>query len=318
LITNTSAFKRRGQERRVNLINVMLCLAALVLLPGSANAGKSKQFWVSGTATVVEPDRITITGPTGQEYTIVPIEDFTSRVAVGSQVTAYYTPENGVNKLDYLEYALENFFVSPDVIRLRTRKVIILPHPGVPDSMGIIDEIGRYLAANMGWYIAPSVLAQELEKRFHRLSPLDAVDPATGEFDLSRYQKGQDNLMADLASKARVDAALDITVEQVEAPYQNGEAEWDEVVEAIATKGSRAMSLLPRLPEHGKVPATTIVMNLFDKQGRIMWNRQRGFAVLWVRVGVAGKFRPRPLTEVYQNVEGVRAWLSETFASLVG
>jgi hypothetical protein len=302
----------------MNLTKVMLCLAALVLLPGPAKAGKSKQFWVSGVVSVVEPNRISIIGPTGQEYAIVPIEDFTSRVAVGSQVTAWYTPENGVNKLDYLQYALENFFVSPDVIRLRTGKVIILPHPGVPDSMGIIDEIGRYLAANMGCYIAPSVLAQELEKRFRQPSPLDAIDPATGEFDLSRYQKSQNKLMADLASEARVDAALDITVEEVEAPYENGEAEWDEVVEAIATKASHAMFLLPRLPERGTVPAATVVMNLYDKQGRILWNRRRGFAVLRVHVGIGGKFRDRPLTEVYQNVEGVRAWLSQTFARLVG
>jgi hypothetical protein len=302
----------------MNIAKVILCLAALMLLSGPAKAGKSKQFLVSGMVSAVEPNRITIIGPKGLEYTVVPMEDFTSRVAVGSQVTAWYTPENGVSKLDHLQYALENFFVPPDVIRQTIRKVIILPHPGVPDSMGIIDEIGSYLATNLGWYIAPSYLAEEFEKRSRRPSPLDAMDPATGQFDMSRYQKGQDTLMAELASKARVDAALDISVEEVEAPYNRKKAEWDEAVELITSKAILAMSVLSIVPERGTVPAATVVMKLYNKQGRILWNRRRGFAVLAVLTGIGGKLRDRPLTEVYDSPVGVQAWLSQTFARLGG
>ena len=318
LKTMTNAYKRRGEEEGRSLTKVILCLAALVLLAGPAKADKSKQLWVSGTVRRVEPNLITIIGPKGQDYTVVPVEDFTSRVAVGSQVTAWYTPENGVNKLDFLQYALENFFVSPEVIRQTIRKAIILPHPQVPDSMGIIDEIGRYLATNLGWYIAPSFLAEGLWKRSRQPSTLDAFDPATGQFDMSRYLKGQDALMADLASKARVDATLDITVEEVEAPCDQKKAEWDEVVEVIATKAARAMTILSKVHEEGTVPAATVVMKLYDKQGRIVWTRRRGFAVLAVQTGIGGKFRDRPLTEVYQNLVGVQAWLSQTFARLVG
>ena len=83
LKTETSAYKDRRQERRMNIAKVIFCLVALILLCGQAKAGKGKQFRVSGIVSDVEPNRLTIVGPKGLEYTLVPIEDFTSRVGVG-------------------------------------------------------------------------------------------------------------------------------------------------------------------------------------------------------------------------------------------
>jgi hypothetical protein len=293
------------------------CLAALILLPGLLQAGESKQLSVSGIVKVIAPDRIIIVGPGDQECTVVPAEDFTTRVAVGSRVTAWYALKGGVNRLTRLQYAMENDFVSPDLIRLRIKKVVIFPHPGVPDSMGIIDEITRYLEANMGWYIAPSSLAEELEKRFSQTPLLDAFDPATGQFDMSHYQTSGGWTMADLAEQARVDAVVDIRVEEVRAPFAHGVAEWDDMAESIATRSSVILSPLMALTDRGQVPAATVVMNLYDKQGRILWNRQRGFAVLEVRAGGTGRFRDRPLKEVYQDEDNVHEWLAQTFTNLV-
>ena len=208
--------------------------------------------------------------------------------------------------------------MPPDVIRQTIRSVIILPHPGVPDSMGIIDEIGNYLTADLGWDVAPLYVTEELGKKSCPSPLLDAMDPATGQFDLSRYQKSQGALVAELVSKARVDAALDIRVEEVEAPYAKHRAEWDDATERITSKAIIAMSVLSIVRDHGTVPAATVVMKLYDKQGRILWTRRRGFAVLAVQTGIEGKFRDRPLTEACENLDDVQTWLSKTFARLGG
>ena len=314
--TMKSACERRWRDRVRDAGKIVFCFAALVLLPLQAAAGRPKQFWVRGTVSAVEAGRIGIIGPKGREFTVIPSEDFSSRVAVGSQVTAWYTPENGVNRLDYLQLATENFFVPPETIQRTVRKVLIIPHPNVPGSMDLINEVGEYLATNVGWFIAPTALGEELWKRAHKPSPVDAIDRDTGQFDMALHRRNQAKLMADLTSKARVDAVLDITVEQVEAPFKSKKAEWDEVSEMVATKGALAMTVLSSIGNAGTVPAATVAMNLYDQQGRILWNRRRGFAVLALETGIGSRFRERPLTEVLQNQASVQAWLGRTFARL--
>lgn len=311
-----SACERRWQDRVRDAGKIVFCFAALALISLQAATGKSKQFWVRGTVRTVEAGRLSIIGPKGREYTVIPNEDFVSRVAAGSQVTAWYTPENGVNRLDYLQLATENFFVPPEAIQRTVRKVLIVPHADVPGSMDIINEIGEYLAANTGWFIAPAALGEELWKRAHKPSPVDAIDRNTGQFDMALHRRNQARLMADLVSKARCDAALDITVEQVEAPFRNKKAEWDEVSELVATKGALAMTVLSSIGTAGTVPAATVAMNLYGQQGGILWNRRRGFAVLALETGIGSRFRERPLAEVLQNQASVQAWLSQTFARL--
>jgi len=298
-----------------------LLAAALVLsaLPTVLLAGEKrpKQIKMVGLTTAVEPTRVTIVGRDASEVTIVCKEDFTSKVGVGSQVTAWYTPKDGVNYLDWLEYPLENFFVPANEIRETIKKIIILPNSSVPDSQGIVDGIGKYLETNLGWYVAPRMLAEEIRRRSKRSdSTLAYIDPATGQFNMDRYLRAQRALIVKLVSETRVHAVLEVNVEQVQARFIAQVAVWDGVEQAMATKAVRTLALLAHLPEDGQVPAATVEMKLWGPQGKLLWSNRRGFAVLAVQTGLGNKFRDRLLIEVYQDQASVEKWLVMTLGTL--
>ena len=150
----------------------------------------------------VEPAQITILSGNGGEVTATTQEDFTQKVAVGSKVTAWYSVRDGANVLDWMEYPRENFFVPAEQIRTQIRKVIILPSSEVPDADGLFDAMADYLES-FDWYVAPRELAEQIRDRalkphataatdsgFPR-STLDAINPSTGEFDISRYTQAE-------------------------------------------------------------------------------------------------------------------------------
>jgi len=311
-----------GWERARWVLRVGLCgLACAALLGFPAGTGAREKRPISlkvvGLTTAVEPTRVTIAGTDGHELTVVCQEDFTLKVGLGSKVTVWYTPKEGVNKLDWMEYPLENFFVPADLIRGQIKKVITLPNATVPDSEGIVDRITKYLEANLGWYVAPSILAQEIRRRSARSnSTLEAIDPATGQFDMNVYLQSQRQLIAHLASETRVDAVLEVDVERVQAKFDRHIAEWDGVAQPVASNATRTIWSLSILPVTGEVPAATVVMRLWDARGKLLWGNRRGFAVLALRVGIGGGFRDRPLSEVYQDEASIQAWLAETLGTL--
>lgn len=308
------------QGGRWPCLPAFLLVLALIGLPQTMHCREKrvKSREMTGVATAVEPTRVTVLGTKGQELTLVTDEDFTMRVAVGSEVTAWYSPKDGVNHLDWLEFPLENLFVPADRIRSGVKKVIILPSCNVPEGEEIIERIAKYLKANMGWYLAPSALAEEIRRRSRGLnSTLDAVDPATGQFDMSRYLQSERRFMGSLATQARVDAVLEIHVEQVMAKFYDQVAEWDGVVEPVATRMTRLTAGLLPVPINGDVPASTVDMKLWSQQGGLLWSNRRGFAVMALRTGVGNNFRDRSLTEVYQNTAIVQAWIAEALAALV-
>lgn len=304
-----------GQDFRAKALLVLLLLG----LPTVAG-GREKppgQFQVEGKAFSVEPTQVTIVDPKGQTVTVICKEDFTLKVAVGSEVTAWYTPKNGVNRLDWLQYPLENFFVSAERIRRQIKKVVLLPNYGVPDSRELVDRIAGYLENNLGWYVAPAMLAEEIRRRSGQMtSTLDAIDPATGEFDVKRYLDSQRRLIERLASETRVNAVLGVTVEEVQAKFRNQVAEWDGVTEPVAGKVTRAAAKMQPIAVSGDVPAATVEMKLWDSHGNLLWSNRRGFAVLYFRSGLGNRFRERPLTEVYQNEAGMNEWLAATLGTL--
>jgi hypothetical protein len=270
-----------------------------------------------GVTTAVEPTQVTILGADGHELTVVCEEDFTMKVGVGSKVTVWYTPKNGVNKLNWLEYPLENFFVPGDLIRSRVKKVIPLPSSRVPDSEGIVDRIAKYLEANLGWYAAPAVLAEEIRRRSPvSNSTLEAIDPATGQFNMNRYLQSQRQLFTRVASETRVDAVLEINVERVQAVFTRHVAEWDGAAQAVASGGTRALWSVGVIPVTGEVPAATVVMKLWDAQGKLLWSNRRGFAVLAVLNRAGTSFRDRPLAEVYEDEPSIQAWLVDVLGAL--
>ncbi len=294
-----------------------LLVLALILSP-AALAAHEKSLKMTGIATVIEPTRVTVVGAKEGEVTVVPKEDLTSKVAPGAQVTIWYTPKDGVNYLDWMNYPLEEYFVPADQIRREVKKVIILPTYGVPNSEGIVEEIQRYLERKMGWWFAPAALAEEIRSRAKvSSSALGEIDPASGEFNMGRYMQEQGRLVATVLSEANVDAVLQINVELVQAHFIGSMAEWDGAGQVVSTKLVRALSVLARMPDEGDVPATTVDLKLWGPHSKLLWTNRRGFAVLVTQTSVGASFRDRPLAEAYRDEVSVRNWLDTTLGNLV-
>jgi hypothetical protein len=57
-------------------------------------------------------------------------------------------------------------------------------------------------------------------------------------------------------------------------------------------------------------------MNLWSQSGKLLWKKRRGFAVLGVQSGMGGKYRERPLKEVYDDTAAMQRWLVATLSQL--
>lgn len=300
-----------------------VCAGLFLALPAFmlAREKQPKSHKLAGLATAVEPSRVTILGQGGMEVTVRTEEDFTEKVAVGSKVTAWYHVKDGVSVLEWLQYPLENFFLSAGEIRSQVKKIIILSSSSLPNADGLFDAMAGYLKSNLGWYVAPQFLAEEIRKRLDRMrtsgSTLQAINPSTGEFDFARYLQTQRELTRKLASEARVDAVLEANVEQVQAEFDQQVAFWDGVEQPVASKGSRTFVAMLSFPMTGEVPAATVVLKLRDAQGKLLWSKRRGFAVLALEIGVGKNFRDRPLAEALEDQASVGSWLAMVFGSFL-
>jgi hypothetical protein len=293
-------------------------LLAGVSLGLQARDKDSKLLKVVGVVTEVGPARLTVATADGQEVTLTTQEDFTKRVAVGSKVTAWYLVESGSNLLERLEYGEEKGSLPSTQIRSSIKKIILLPSSSVPDADGVFDAIENYLGSRFGWYVAPRVLAEEIRNRTGKsATPLEAMNPETGEFDMTTYLGSQQNLVTKLASETRVDAVLEARVEQVMAKVSRRVASWDGNEEVIGGKGSRTMAKFAIVPQKGEVSASTVVLKLWDAQGKLLWSARRGFAVLGVPESTSGKLRYRALPEYLEDSASVEKWVKTVFGSLL-
>jgi hypothetical protein len=296
----------------------LLCAAILAASPGAARGDekKPKSLKMVGIATEVTSTTVTVHGEK-DEVTVQTREDFTEKVAPGSEVTAWYHRQEGGDILDWLEYPLESFFIPRNEFPPSLKKVIILPSSTVQDADGLLDAIANFMETRLGYYVAPRMLAEEIRNRTLRAhSTMDAIDPATGEVDISAYTQAQRNLIQKLASETRVDAVLQADVELVQVNFHAHIAVWDGVREPVAGKGTRTLGFFAPVIHDGHVPAATVVLKLWDPNGKLLWRRRRGFAVLAWMTGV-GKFRDRPISEVLQNTAGVQEWLEALFAAFL-
>lgn len=292
----------------------------MLLLPMLVQAAEKrpKPLKIVGLATQVEPTRVSIMGEKAEEVTVQTQEDFTEKVAVGSKVTAWYFPQQDGNILQWLEYPLENSFVPPAQIRGQVKKAVILPSSGVPDAEGLFDAMASFLESQLGWYVAPRMLAEEIRDRALKShAALEAIDPASGEVDLARYVQAQRELIRKLASETRVDAVLEANVELVQVDFRSHVAAWDGAQQPVASKTSRTLAMVASLPGDGHVPAATVVVKLWDPQGKLLWSHRRGFAVLALQVGLGNKFRDRPIPEVLGDTASVERWLRLVFDSFL-
>jgi hypothetical protein len=290
---------------------------AAALPGGLMAAGKSqKPLKINGLLTQVEPTRLTIRDDKGNDVTIQPKEDFTEKVAVGAEVTAWYYPGGSVNELQWLEYPLESAFVSPAQFLGKIKRIILLPSSSAGDADGLYDAVENFLQTHLGWFVAHRMLAEEIQRRSQKAqSTLDVIDPATGNVDLSRYATAHDELIQKIVDLTRVDAVLEADVEQVQVNFRSQVATWDGEQQLVSTKTSRALTLMAAIPLDGHVPAATAVFKLWDAQGRLLWTHRRGFCVLALQQGIGMKFRDRPISEAVQDTERTQKWLNQVFGS---
>jgi hypothetical protein len=307
---------RRGLTERSTLGKLLIVILMLGGVLCVAAALEKAPKWVRhshkrvGIVTGVEPTRVSLVGIDGHILTFITKEDFTLKVAIGSQVTVWYTPREGANYLDWMEYPLENFFGPVNDVRTGIKKIILLPSSSVTGGEGIFDAIANYLVTNLGWYVAPRALAEEIRSQSGAGKPLlQAIDPASDKFDMDSYLQSQRDFIPQLAAEARVDAVLEVNIEKVQAEFAQSIAAWDGVTEVVGSKLARVSTAVTGLPVRGEVPATTVVMRLWSPYGKLLWSNRRGFAALYIWVG-GGKFKERPLSEVYQNTAGMQSWLA--------
>jgi len=188
----------------------------------------------------------------------------------------------------------------------------------VGDADALFDAMADFLKSKLGWYVAPHTLATEIRRRARKSdSTLDLIDPTSGAVDFSTYVQAERDLIRSLAADARLDAVLQADVELVQVNFRSQMAVWDGVRQPVSSKLSRAVAVLSPLPVQGHVPAATVILKLWDSQGKLLWSNRRGFAVLALQVGVSSKFRDRPIAEVLKDKVSVEKWLSATFGSLL-
>jgi hypothetical protein len=112
---------------------------------------------------------------------------------------------------------------------------------------------------------------------------------------------------------------LEIKVDKVKAPVRGSLASWDDMTETVADMKTRALSKLTPMgmvAGTGWVYAATAEMNLWSRNGKLLWKKKRGFATLGFQTGMGSSYRQRPLAEVYGNPQAMQNWLDTTLGNL--
>jgi hypothetical protein len=298
----------------------ILCLICVICAICGSAAQKPQHTGtkLEGFATAVTPTSITVFDKKSSEIEIHTDKDYTALVGIAAPVTVWYTTEGGVNHLEDIVYPSSGTFVPVNQVGEGIKRIIILPRPeGVENTRGLISAISQYLTDNAGWFVAPPEMAVEIAARSKdSASSLDAIDSNTGEVDMQRYMNPQHGLVMAIAKETRSDAVLVIHILKVKATVRRGIAEWDDMTEPVASRKARTFSPLDGLGSKSWVYAATADMSLWNPEGKLLWKKRRGFAVLGVQTGMGSKYRERPLTEVYEDSAAMQHWLAETLRLL--
>ena len=121
--------------------------------------------------------------------------------------------------------------------------------------------------------------------------------------------------MTSIADESHSDAVLEIKIVKVKANVHSGIASWDDMSESVASRTARTITPWEGLGK-GWVYAATADMSLWSKDGKLLWKKRRGFATLAVQAGFGGKYRERPLKEIYGESDLMQRWLVDTLSAL--
>ena len=307
---------RRSKVGRNRWLRLGVILSLGLAATSLAADKQPRPLKIVGLATEVEPARVTIRDTKGNEVTLQPKEDFTEKVAIGSAVTAWYFPRSNVNELQWLEFPLENLFVSPKQFCPQIKRIILLPSSKVEDADGLYEAMEGFLQSKLGWFTAHRMLAEEIRDRADKSdSTLKYINPETGDVDLAAYAQTHRRLIQRVASTTHVDAVMETNIEVVQVNFRSQRAVWDGAVQPVSSVTLRTLAFISALPIDGHVPASTVVLKLWDAQGKLLWSNRRGFCVLALQRGVGDKFRDYSVSEALQDKASVDKWLTSVFAS---
>jgi hypothetical protein len=292
---------------------VPLTLAAILC---SAAEESKKIQKLKGVVTEVTSTRLTVDDGKKGEVVIHTDEDYSERVSVGMQVTAWHYELAGAQRLDRIEYPLEVSLVEPGDFIPRIKKIILLPSSNAGDADAIFTEIERLFQSRFNWVIGHRMLAEEIRRRSMKERGLNSVIAAPrSETTAETLVPAEPELIQRIAEGARADAVLEVRVEYILLKVKSSTAEWDGQRETFGSQSARFASAITLRPVRGQVPVATVVLKLFDAQGHLMWKNRRGFRVLALQVSMGNKFRDRPLAEGVEDSAFMSGWLSQVFAS---
>jgi hypothetical protein len=305
--------------RRAGVLAAMILVFSSGLCRAKDKKGSANTVKVEGLLTEVQPAKITIQSGQGNPSALATSKDYSSELAAGLRVTVWYTPGQDSNLVQSVESPLDNFFTPPSGIEESIHKVIILPKSNVAGADGFLDAMEQYLKSHLNWYVPPRALAEEVKTIVERRSSLDAIDPNTGDVDMSKFVTGEGDLIKRIASETRVDGVLEVNIIQVpvEMDTGRGSVKWDGVEETLGSKMSRTLGKLSFAHTSAQVPATTAYLKLWDAQGNLLWMAHRGLFLLADESGGFGaKIEERSLAGALMDSAAVEQRLELLFGSL--
>ena len=286
------------------------------IVPDALAAPDGQKRSVKGIVTGVEATSLIIQDRGDTELTLHTSQDYSESVSVGMQVKAEYREQGGILKLDALDYPLEVSLAPPQEFLPRVHRIILLPSSNAGDASPLFDEIERLLRARFDWVIAHRMLATEVRRRaLEEQGVRSARFPRGSGAAPEPLAPADPELIRRIAEGARADAVLEVRVEYILLSVSSYTAEWDGQRESFGTKRSRFASALTLRPVRGQIPVATVVLKLYDAQGRQFWRNRRGFRVLALQTGMGDDFRDRPLPEAAEDSTFLSEWLHQVFAT---
>jgi len=152
------------------IVQIAMVVLAAVVLPIAAQSSpaagsNTKSQKVTGIVTGTSPSSLTIDEGKGQEVTIHTAEDYSDRIPLGTQVTAWHHQQGEMQELDRIEYPLELSPSNPREFVPKIKKVILLPSSDAGDATEFYAEVERLLESRFNWVIAHRMLAEEIRRR---------------------------------------------------------------------------------------------------------------------------------------------------------
>ncbi|HET7809772.1 MAG TPA: hypothetical protein VFL16_04295 [Steroidobacteraceae bacterium] len=178
------------------------------------------------------------------------------------------------------------------------KRLGVMPITDLPSSLrerdevkqALTDAVMKYLQAAKFEVVAPASYQAIYDKFNQQLGGM--YDPSTGAMKRDVYKAVTENARRDFGSKEKLDGFVYIRLRTVAAPYSGDYAYWDGVHELTdgrpAPKNAFAAFWMGT-DTQGSVPALSLLVQIVNKQDRVVYGRHGGLQVVAYHVFVTGK-----------------------------